>query len=242
MLHIFKFSKILNRNLQNFVRIGNTNVKKHPLNPKPKMTQNWFDNVYIKAKGDSNQVPWANMTANAYLKDWLNQNPQFGQGLVRKALVVGCGLGDDAELLAEKGFDVTAFDISPTAIDWCKQRFPDSSVNYVVADVFDLNKKWQRNFDFVFEARTIQSLPLKVREQVMAAIAQLVTEEGTLLVVTVTRDTPEEPSGPPYPLSLEEVDYFKKLGLQEINRNSYSEKNSRFPQRLRIEYRYYSAS
>jgi hypothetical protein len=71
----------------------------------------------------------------------------------------------------------------------------------------------------------------------MAVVAQFVAEEGTLLVVTVTRDTPEEPSGPPYPLSLEEIDYFLKLGLQEIKRNSYSEKNSRFPKRLRIEYR-----
>ena len=205
------------------------------------MTQNWFDNIYIKAKGDSNQVPWANMTANAYLKDWLNQNPQIEKNST--ALVIGCGLGDDAEILAQKGFDVTAFDISPTAIDWCKQRFPDSTVNYVVADVFDANltKEWQRNFNFVFEARTIQSLPLQVREQVMAAIAQLVAEEGTLLVVTVTRDTPEEPNGPPYPLSLEEVDYFLKLGLEEIQRNSYSEKNNRFPQRLRIEYRFSSS-
>ena len=199
------------------------------------MTQNWFDNIYNKAQGDSDRVPWANMTANAYLKDWLNQNP-LEKNL--KALVVGCGLGDDAEALAEKGFNVTAFDISPTAIDWCKQRFPDSTVNYVVADLFNLNPEWQRKFDFVFEARTIQSLPLKVREQAMSAVAQLVANEGTLLVVTVTRDTPEEPDGPPYPLSLEEIDYFLKLGLQEINRNSYSEKNSRFPKRLRIEYRF----
>lgn len=204
------------------------------------MTQNWFDNIYVKAKGDSKQVPWANMTANAYLKDWLNQHP-LEKNL--KALVIGCGLGDDAEALAEKGFNVTAFDISPTAIDWCKQRFPNSTVNYVVADLFDANltKEWQRNFNFVFEARTIQSLPLQVREQVMAAIAQLVAEEGTLLVVTVTRDTPEEPNGPPYPLSLEEVDYFLKLGLEEIQRNSYSEKNSRFSKRLRIEYRFNSS-
>ncbi len=198
------------------------------------MTQNWFDNVYIKAQGDSNQVPWANMTASAYLKDWFNRNPEIEKNL--KAVVVGCGLGDDAELLAEKGFKVTAFDISPTAIDWCKQRFPDSSVNYVVADVFDLSKEWIRKFDFVFEARTIQSLPLKVREQVMEVVAQLVAEKGTLLVVAVTRDTPEEPSGPPYPLSLEEIDYFANLGLEEIRRNHFLEKNSRFPKRIRIEY------
>ena len=208
------------------------------------MSENWFDNIYIKAKGDSKQVPWANMTANAYLKDWLNQHPKFGNDLKIKSLVVGCGLGDDAELLAEQGFEVTAFDISSTAIDWCKQRFPNSTVNYIVADLFDLylHQEWIRNFDFVFEARTIQSLPLKVREQVMEIIAQLVADEGTLLVVTVTRDTPQEPSGAPYPLSLEEVDYFQKLGLQEINRNSYSEKNSRFPKRLRIEYLFKSKS
>ncbi|MEA5593550.1 class I SAM-dependent methyltransferase [Rivularia sp. UHCC 0363] len=199
------------------------------------MTSNWFDNIYIKAKGDSNQVPWANMTASAYLKDWLNHShlDQNFSGL--KALVVGCGLGDDAEALAQKGFNVTAFDISPTAIDWCKQRFPNSSVNYVVADLFNLNPQWLRNFDFVFEARTIQSLPLTVRSQVMETVAQLVASEGTLLVVTVTRDTPEEPDGPPYPLSLEEIDYFQKLGLQEIRRDAFSEKN-RFPKRLRIEY------
>lgn len=200
------------------------------------MSENWFDNIYITAQGDSNQVPWANMTASAYLKGWLNQNTEFEKNL--KALVVGCGLGDDAEALAAKGFDVTAFDISPTAIDWCKQRFPDSSVNYVVADLFDVNDEWQRNFDFVFEARTIQSLPLKVRRQVMEAVAQLVAQEGTLLVVAVTRDTPEEPNGPPLPLSLEEIDYFQKLGLQEIRRDTFSEKNSRFPQRIRIEYRF----
>ncbi len=39
------------------------------------MTQNWFDNVYIKAQGDSKQVPWANISANVYLTDWLNQHP-----------------------------------------------------------------------------------------------------------------------------------------------------------------------
>ncbi|MEM9927002.1 MAG: class I SAM-dependent methyltransferase [Cyanobacteria bacterium P01_D01_bin.50] len=139
------------------------------------MSENWFDNIYIKAQGDSNQVPWANMTASAYLKDWLNQNTEFEKNL--KALVVGCGLGDDAEALAEKGFKVTAFDISPTAIDWCKQRFPNSSVNYVVADLFDVNPEWQRNFDFVFEARTIQSLPLTVRSR--SACRRLIASNGS---------------------------------------------------------------
>jgi len=34
----------------------------------------------------------------------------------RRALVVGSGLGDDAEHVASLGFDTLAFDVSPTAI------------------------------------------------------------------------------------------------------------------------------
>ncbi|MCJ8279484.1 MAG: hypothetical protein MJK14_06005 [Rivularia sp. ALOHA_DT_140] len=74
----------------------------------------------------------------------------------------------------------------------------------------------------------------------MSKVAQLVAESGILLMVTVTRDSPEEPSGPPYPLSLDEVDYFKSLGLKEIKRDSYVEKNNRFPKRLRVEYGFQS--
>jgi len=64
--------------------------------------------------------------------------------------VVGCGLGDDAEALAQQGFQVTAFDISPTAIAWCEKRFPDSQVKYQVADLFALDPAWHHKFDFVF--------------------------------------------------------------------------------------------
>lgn len=39
-----------------------------------------------------------------------------------RAVVIGCGLGDDAEYLASMGYEVTAFDISPTAIAMCHTR------------------------------------------------------------------------------------------------------------------------
>ena len=33
-------------------------------------------------------------------------------------------VGDDAEYLASRMARVTAFDVSPTSIDWCRKRFP----------------------------------------------------------------------------------------------------------------------
>lgn len=55
------------------------------------------------------------------LVHWLVKN--LGEGL--SAVVVGCGLGDDAEALAAAGFAVTAFDVSGSAIAWAKERFPN---------------------------------------------------------------------------------------------------------------------
>ena len=54
-----------------------------------------------------------------------------------RALDVGCGLGDNAAALARAGFEVTAFDISPTAIDWAKARFSSEDINWLAADLLD---------------------------------------------------------------------------------------------------------
>ena len=69
------------------------------------------------------------------------------EGEGRSAIVIGCGLGDDAEALQQLGFQVTASDIAATAIDWCHQRFPNSNVNYRVADLFNLDPTWHAAFD-----------------------------------------------------------------------------------------------
>lgn len=193
----------------------------------------WFETLYFEAKGDVSQVPWARSTLHPYLKDWLEKYPPQTEG--KSAIVIGCGLGDDAEALADFGFKVTAFDISPTAIEWCQQRFPNSAVTYTVADLFELDSAWQNRFDFVVESRTIQALPLKIRSQAIDAIASLVAKNGTLLVVTRVRESDGEPDGPPWPLSERELSQFQEFGLQEIRRDSFFDSDNSVTQ-LRIEY------
>ncbi len=178
----------------------------------------WFETLYQSAQGDTTQIPWAKLIPHPCLKNWLNSRRiQSNQ----TALVIGCGLGDDAEALSQKGYAVTAFDISPTAIAWCRQRFPDSTVDYQVADLLDSAKNWAKKFDFVFECRTIQALPLTLREDVIRAIAALVSSQGILLLVTRIRDTEDPPSGPPWPLSEKELNQFTALGLEEKSRQPY---------------------
>ena len=195
----------------------------------------WFEVLYADANGDYAQVPWAKLSLHPYLQDWLDRTKV--QGNSRSALVIGCGLGDDAEALQERGFQVTAFDISPTAIAWCQKRFPNSSVTYIVADLFALDPSWHRTFDLVFESRNIQALPLSVRSNVINVIASLVAPEGTLLVITRHRETDTEPEGPPWPLSDGELNQFQELGFHEIHRAPFWEDDNKSVTQLRIEYR-----
>lgn len=195
----------------------------------------WFEVLYAEAGRDAQQVPWARLTPHPAIQAWLEANDPSGEG--RSALVVGCGLGDDAENLQARGFEVTAFDISPTAIAWCQQRFPNSSVNYAVADLLALDPSWHRAFDLVLEARTIQALPLNIRDRAIAAIASLVAPGGILLAIARVRDTEEEPEGPPWALSDTELARFQQLGLSEIQRHTFFEGENNAVKHLRIEYR-----
>ena len=194
----------------------------------------WFEPLYAAAGGDTAQVPWAKNQAHPYLQQWLKEYPPQTQG--KSALVVGCGLGDDAELLASIGYRVTAFDISPTAIAWCKKRFPESKVNYLVADLFDLDRVGQNKFDFVFECRNVQALPLEVRSQVIKIISNLVAKNGTLLVVTRHREDNIIPEGPPWALSSAELAQFVQSGLTEVKCDRFLEGEQTKVEQYRLEY------
>ncbi|MBW4564004.1 MAG: class I SAM-dependent methyltransferase [Mojavia pulchra JT2-VF2] len=194
----------------------------------------WFEVLYAEAKGDAAQVPWAKLTPHPYLQDWLTTHKLSAQG--QKALVIGCGLGDDAEALAQRGFEVTAFDISSTAISWCQQRFPNSPVNYVIADLLAIPSEWHLAFDLVFECRNIQALPLSVRSSVISSVASVVASSGTLLVITRIRETEAEPSGPPWPLSNSELAQFENLGLHQVEHLLFLESEQIDVKHVRIEY------
>ena len=128
-------------------------------------TMGWFDAFYAEAAGDNEQIPWADLEPNKFFREWAEDVDLKGEG--RKALVVGCGLGDDARYLHDLGFKVTAFDISPTAIDWAKRLHAETDIQFEVADLFEPFRGWLGGFDFVLEIYTIQPLPIEMRERVI---------------------------------------------------------------------------
>lgn len=195
----------------------------------------WFEELYARADGDAGIIPWADLAPNPNLVVWLAQQRAGPSG--KKALKIGCGLGDDAEELARRGFDTTAFDISPTAINWCRRRFPDSSVNYIVMDLFDAPAHWNATYDFVLESYTLQVLPPDLRRRAVAKIASFVTPNGSLLVIARGRDLRDPEGIMPWPLTKDEFDGLADAGLIQVSFEDYLDQEDPPVRRFRAEYR-----
>jgi SAM-dependent methyltransferase len=175
----------------------------------------WFEALYKEAAGNAQAIPWADLEPNKAFRAWAEKTNLQGDG--RRALVVGCGLGDDAKFLADLGFEVTAFDISETAIEWAKKIHADKPIEFVAADLFSPPAEWREAFEFVLEIHTIQPLPLEMRPDVIKSIAAFVAPNGKMVVVCRGRED-DEPvnAAPPWALSKSDLANFEKGGLRQI--------------------------
>ena len=171
----------------------------------------WFEPLYAAADRGELSVPWAGLAPNPQLLDWLAGGTADLDG--REVLVVGCGLGDDAEAIGARGGVVTAFDIAPTAVAAARRRFPGSPVTYVVADLLQPPAGWRERFDLVVEIYTLQVLPEPVRARSVSALAQLTAPAGSVLVISRLRDERDPPGTMPWPPAAGEFRAFIDAGL-----------------------------
>jgi SAM-dependent methyltransferase len=195
----------------------------------------WFEALYAEADGAAERVPWADLVPNPHLVSWLDENNARGED--RRALVIGCGLGDDAELLAARGFDVTAFDISAAAIDWSRRRYPDSKVDYVAADLLESPPEWREAFHFVVEVNTLQVLPSELRPAAISAMVNCVTPGGSLLVIARGREPNDDPGSMPWPLTRGDLEPFAHSGLELISFEDFFDQEEPPVRRFRLQYR-----
>jgi SAM-dependent methyltransferase len=166
----------------------------------------WFERIYVAAERGETAVPWGRGAPHPLLVEWAEARGLRGRG--RRALVVGCGLGDDAEYVAGCGFATTAFDVSPTAVRSARHRFPHSPVTYLTADLLAPPADWSGTFDLVVEILTVQALPEPPRHQAIAQVGRMVAPGGTLLVVAAAREESDSVEPPPWPLTRREIDAF----------------------------------
>lgn len=208
----------LNKNEFNFEKYVDM-VKEYQQNNNP---TGWFENIYKVANGNHENIFWADLEPSPYLVKWLEKKIINKES--KKACVIGCGVGDDAEAIADFGYEVTAFDISPSAIKLCKDRYKNTKVNYVVADLFDYPKEWFESFDLIYECNTIQVLPGEYRKKARIAMSSLLKAKGYILVSCRSRNDGEKENTVPLPLTKKEMNEFVEIDkLKEVDFLAYDD-------------------
>jgi Methyltransferase domain len=194
----------------------------------------WFEQLYQEADAGGSPVPWVELRPSPNLLDfWKDRHiPSAG----KTALTIGCGLGDDAEQLADWGFSTTAFDVAESAVRGCRRRFPGSRVEYVAADLLEPPEAWSGAFDFVFESNTLQVLPAELRAWAMDRAAGFVTEGGKLLVIARARDENDPLGEMPWPLTRRELNHFTEIGLRELSFEDFQDSEEPPVRRFRALY------
>lgn len=172
-----------------------------------------WDQRYV----DSN-TPWDSGTPSEVLAAFLDD------GFVKpgRVLELGCGTGTNAIFLAQRGFDVTAVDLSATAINKAKEKAKETgcNVNFIQADVTALPDVGAP-FPFVFDRGTYHVVRGINLEGLQSTLSQVVARGGYYLVLAgnANEDAPPE-QGPPrvtaHDLCRElEGDAFDLVSLQE---------------------------
>ncbi|MEZ5980310.1 MAG: class I SAM-dependent methyltransferase [Planctomycetota bacterium] len=174
----------------------------------------WFEELYRAEAAGELRLPWANFEPTPQLVAWIGpREPRRGA----RALVVGCGFGDDAAFLAGRGFATTAFDVAPTAIERARSRFRDLAIEFEVADLLHPPASWRRAFDLVVEVYTLQALPTDVQRRAIDALSELVAPGGQLFVCCRGRDEDEPVGEVPWPLAACDLARFESRGLVRVS-------------------------
>jgi len=121
-----------------------------------------------------------------------------------RLLDIGTGPGTQAVALSRMGFEVTATDISRTAIELCRERAAGEglSVEFVEDDI--LQSKLRPGFDVIFDRGCFHALPPSERERYREIVHGLLAPDGMFFLKCFNiKETMEDG---PYRFSPEEIE------------------------------------
>lgn len=160
-----------------------------PLGPQGMRLLKGWDSTYRR----DSRPPWDKGFPSSHLKAAVED----GRIKPGRAVVLGCGTGTNAIYLAKKGFDVTAVDIAPTALNLAEEKAKQANVTvrWQLADVLappvDLEP-----FDFIFDRGCYHGVRRGNAAGYVAAVKRL-SRPGTQLLILAGNANEERHYGPP---------------------------------------------
>jgi SAM-dependent methyltransferase len=145
-----------------------------------------------------NDAPWDSGAPSLELQRVLNEK-HIGPS---RALEIGCGTGTNAIYLAQQGFDVTAFDLVPLAIERAKAKAAAAKarVRFFAADLEDALDRHDFGppYPFIFDRGVCHSVRPEGLGAYLRTLRHVAAPGGLLLVLTGNANDPEAiEKGPP---------------------------------------------
>jgi bifunctional enzyme CysN/CysC len=128
-----------------------------------------WQSFYTTAKGTLEPSPFARTVAER-----LPRNARL--------LEVGCGNGRDSVFFASLGCDVTAIDVSPSAITLCRTTHDDTRVDFRAGALSDVIESLASGYDAVYSRFCLHAMTRGEEQATLDGAAQLLKPGGALFI------------------------------------------------------------
>jgi SAM-dependent methyltransferase len=121
-----------------------------------------------------------------------------------KVIVLGSGRGNDAIFFAQQGFDVTAVDFSPVAVEEARKAAEAAGVDvdFIQGDIFALDSSLHYSFDYVVEHTCFAAIPVVMKREYVQVVRTLLKPDGLYIGIFFAHG---RQGGPPFTTSADEV-------------------------------------
>ncbi len=154
---------------------------------------------YWESRYQCSDMPWEKGAPSPGLVDFLKANPDLKRGTV---CVPGCGTGHDVRAWAEAGFEVTGFDLAPSAVRLAAERIQAAGLTAKIQLADFLKDDPPFRFDWIFEHTLFCAIQPAQRDDYVQAVLRWLKPKGTYLAVNYL--IPDK-DGPPFGTTREEV-------------------------------------
>jgi SAM-dependent methyltransferase len=166
------------------------------------MIKDQMEKIYKNMAIDD--IPWNFKTP----PDVLENLVRTGKITPCKTIDLGCGTGNYAIYLAGEGFDVTAVDISSSAIKIAKNNASQKGIdcNFIVVDILGDLKQIQSTFNFAYDWELLHHIFPSGREKYIRNVYRLLNPGGQYLSVCFSEEN----------LQFGRVGKFRKTPLETV--------------------------
>jgi hypothetical protein len=154
------------------------------------------------------RMPWDFGGVPAALKKFLASSSGPG-----RVLIPGCGSGYEIQAFHTAGYDVTAIDFSPAALDQAKRVLGALAERVFLGDFFTYDFG-QPCFDLIYERTFLCSMPPSRWPDYANRMAELLSSRGRLIGFFFFSEQPLP--GPPYPLTKGEAEQLFQSRFQLV--------------------------